>query len=31
MNIVAHPLKKYTRNHVKRTTTCPGCGNGIVD
>jgi 2-oxoglutarate ferredoxin oxidoreductase subunit beta len=30
MSGVAHPLKKYTRNHVMRTTTCPGCGNGIV-
>jgi 2-oxoglutarate ferredoxin oxidoreductase subunit beta len=26
----AHPLKKYTRSQVTRTTTCPGCGNGIV-
>ncbi|MCF8040332.1 MAG: 2-oxoacid:ferredoxin oxidoreductase subunit beta [Desulfohalobiaceae bacterium] len=25
-----HPLKKFTRAHVTRTTTCPGCGNGIV-
>lgn len=30
MNQTAHPLRKYTRPHVTRTTTCPGCGNGIV-
>ncbi|MBW1700256.1 MAG: 2-oxoglutarate synthase [Deltaproteobacteria bacterium] len=30
MSITEHPLRKYTRTHVKRTTTCPGCGNGIV-
>ena len=30
MNQVAHPLRKYTRPNVTRTTTCPGCGNGIV-
>ena len=30
MNSQEHPLRKYTRAHVKRTTTCPGCGNGIV-
>ena len=30
MSIAVHPLKKYTRSHVTRTTTCPGCGNGIV-
>lgn len=30
MSGVEHPLKKYTRDHVTRTTTCPGCGNGIV-
>ena len=30
MSIAAHPLKKYTRSHVTRTTTCSGCGNGIV-
>ena len=30
MTMPEHPLKKYTRPHVKRTTTCPGCGNGIV-
>ena len=30
MSPVEHPLRKYTRPHVERTTTCPGCGNGIV-
>jgi len=30
MTVIEHPLRKYTRPHVKRTTTCPGCGNGIV-
>lgn len=30
MDSIEHPLRKYTRSHVKRTTTCPGCGNGIV-
>jgi 2-oxoglutarate ferredoxin oxidoreductase subunit beta len=30
MSQVVHPLRKYTRPQVKRTTTCPGCGNGIV-
>ncbi|MFH1241087.1 MAG: thiamine pyrophosphate-dependent enzyme [Pseudomonadota bacterium] len=30
MSVEAHPLKRYTRTHVTRTTTCPGCGNGIV-
>jgi 2-oxoglutarate ferredoxin oxidoreductase subunit beta len=30
MNVPVHPLRKYTRSHVTRTTTCPGCGNGIV-
>ena len=30
MSLVEHPLRKYTRLHVKRTTTCPGCGNGII-
>lgn len=30
MKNIEHPLKKYTRSHVKRTTTCPGCGIGIV-
>jgi 2-oxoglutarate ferredoxin oxidoreductase subunit beta len=23
-------MRKYMRPHVTRTTTCPGCGNGIV-
>ena len=26
----AHPLRKYMRPHVTRTTTCPGCGIGTV-
>jgi len=30
MRALEHPLRKYTRSHVTRTTTCPGCGNGIV-
>lgn len=30
MSVSAHPLRKYTRSHVTKTTTCPGCGNGIV-
>ena len=30
MSTPLHPLKKYTRPHVTRTTTCPGCGNGII-
>lgn len=30
MSATEHPLRKYTRSHIKRTTTCPGCGNGIV-
>ncbi|MCK4791152.1 MAG: 2-oxoacid:ferredoxin oxidoreductase subunit beta [Desulfobacteraceae bacterium] len=30
MSALEHPLRKYTRSHVTRTTTCPGCGNGIV-
>jgi 2-oxoglutarate ferredoxin oxidoreductase subunit beta len=30
MDVIEHPLRKYTRPHIKRTTTCPGCGNGIV-
>lgn len=25
-----HPMRKYMRSHIKRTTTCPGCGIGIV-
>jgi 2-oxoglutarate ferredoxin oxidoreductase subunit beta len=30
MSVAIHPLKKYTRSHVTRTTTCPGCGNGTT-
>jgi len=30
MSVTEHPLRKFTRPHVKKTTTCPGCGNGIV-
>jgi 2-oxoglutarate ferredoxin oxidoreductase subunit beta len=30
MSVAAHPLRKYTRSHVLRTTTCPGCGIGTV-
>jgi 2-oxoglutarate ferredoxin oxidoreductase subunit beta len=30
MTVSAHPLRKYTRSHIKRTTTCPGCGIGTV-
>ncbi len=30
MSTPLHPLRKYTRPHVTRTTTCPGCGNGII-
>jgi 2-oxoglutarate ferredoxin oxidoreductase subunit beta len=31
MNDAIHPLRqKYTRSHIKRTTTCPGCGIGTV-
>jgi len=30
MSVTEHPLRKYTRPHVKKTTTCPGCGNGII-
>jgi 2-oxoglutarate/2-oxoacid ferredoxin oxidoreductase subunit beta len=30
MSVSAHPLRKYARSHVLRTTTCPGCGIGIV-
>ena len=30
MSVIEHPLRKFTRPHVKKTTTCPGCGNGIV-
>ena len=30
MNASTHPLRKYMRPHVTRTTTCPGCGIGTV-
>ena len=30
MNATEHPLRKYMRPHVNRTTTCPGCGIGTV-
>ncbi len=30
MRPAEHPLRKYMRPHVQKTTTCPGCGNGIV-
>jgi 2-oxoglutarate ferredoxin oxidoreductase subunit beta len=30
MSSSTHPLKKYTRSHIMRTTTCPGCGIGTV-
>ncbi|GHV50317.1 2-oxoglutarate synthase [Deltaproteobacteria bacterium] len=30
MTVIEHPLRKYMRSHVTRTTTCPGCGIGIV-
>jgi len=30
MSEIVHPLRKYTRSHILRTTTCPGCGIGIV-
>jgi len=30
MSVSVHPYRKYMRTHVTRTTTCPGCGNGIV-
>jgi 2-oxoglutarate/2-oxoacid ferredoxin oxidoreductase subunit beta len=30
MSVTEHPLRKFTRPHVEKTTTCPGCGNGIV-
>jgi 2-oxoglutarate ferredoxin oxidoreductase subunit beta len=30
MNAAVHPLRKFARPHVTRTTTCPGCGNGIA-
>ncbi|MCK4793909.1 MAG: 2-oxoacid:ferredoxin oxidoreductase subunit beta [Desulfobacteraceae bacterium] len=30
MSVLAHPFRRYMRSHVTRTTTCPGCGNGII-
>ena len=30
MRVTKHPFRKYMRTHVTRTTTCPGCGNGII-
>ncbi len=30
MSEIQHPLKKFMRPHVKKTTNCPGCGNGII-
>lgn len=30
MSATEHPLRKYMRPHVTRTTTCPGCGIGTV-
>ncbi|MDR1659466.1 MAG: 2-oxoacid:ferredoxin oxidoreductase subunit beta [Desulfovibrio sp.] len=30
MKATEHPLRKYMRPHVARTTTCPGCGIGTV-
>ncbi len=30
MTATAHPYRRYMRPHVSRTTTCPGCGNGII-
>ena len=30
MNVSTHPLRKFARSHVLRTTTCPGCGIGTV-
>ncbi len=30
MSEIVHPLRKYTRAHVTKTTNCPGCGNGII-
>jgi 2-oxoglutarate ferredoxin oxidoreductase subunit beta len=30
MSVSAHPFRRYMRAHVRRTTTCPGCGNGII-
>lgn len=30
MSEMVHPLRKFMRPQVTRTTNCPGCGNGIV-
>ena len=30
MSASMHPYRKFMRPQVKRTTNCPGCGNGIV-
>lgn len=30
MTEMVHPLRRHMRPQVKRTTNCPGCGNGIV-
>ena len=30
MSALAHPLRKFTRPQVTKTTNCPGCGNGII-
>jgi len=30
MSSSMHPFRRYMRGHVTRTTTCPGCGNGII-
>ena len=30
MGITEHPLHKYIRPHIQRTTMCPGCGNGMI-
>ena len=30
MRASEHPLRKYMRPHIRRTTNCPGCGNGII-
>ena len=30
MNAATHPLRKYMRPEVTRSTFCPGCGNGTI-
>jgi 2-oxoglutarate ferredoxin oxidoreductase subunit beta len=30
MSEITHPLRKYMRPEVKKTTFCPGCGAGII-